>query len=129
MQVSLKLIEHPMTDKTYAGTNLLKRTGKVIIILVVTFTLQSCYHYRVVNTVNDPASVQYHQKVLWSYCWGLVNSPETFTIPDCENSGIDEVRITTSFANSLLTIGTLGIVCPVKVEWKCHKPCQRVGGL
>jgi hypothetical protein len=118
-----------MSNPINTESNLLTRTGKVIIILVITFTLQSCYHYRVVNTVNDPASVQYHQKVLWSYCWGLVNSPETFTIPDCENSGIDEVRITTSFASSLLTIGTLGIVCPVKVEWKCHKPCQRVGGL
>jgi hypothetical protein len=110
-------------------TNVVKGTGKLVVVLVLVFSLQSCYHYRILNTVNDPSSVQYHKKVMWSYCWGLVNSPQTFTVPDCENSGIDEMRITTNLGGTLLTIGTLGIVCPLKVEWKCHKPCQRVGGL
>jgi hypothetical protein len=113
--------------ETKAG--IASKSGKILLVLVITFTLQSCYHYRVVNTVNDPASVQYHQKILWSYWWGLVNSPDTFVVPDCENSAIDEVRITTNFGGTLLTIGTLGIVSPLKVEWKCHKPCQRVGNL
>jgi hypothetical protein len=102
---------------------------KFVLILVISFSLQSCYHYRVLNTVNDPASVQYHKKVLWSYWWGAVNAPQQFTVPDCTAGGIDEVRVSTTFANSLLTVGTLGIVCPVTVEWKCHKPCQVVGGM
>ena len=78
-------------------TGIVNKSGKILLVLVFAFSLQSCYHYRVLNTVNDPSSVQYHQKVLWSYCWGLVNSPETFTVPDCENSSIDEIRITTNF--------------------------------
>ena len=115
--------------KLDTNSGILSKSGKLMLVMVFAFTFQSCYHYRVLNTVNDPASVQYHQKVLWSYFWGLVDSPQTFTIPDCENGGIDEVRITTTLPNNLLTIVTLGIVCPVQVQWKCHKPCQRVGGL
>ena len=107
----------------------MNKTARFVLMLALAVTLQGCYHYRVLNTVNDPASVQYHKKVLWSYCWGVVNSPQQFTVPDCTEGGIDEVRITTNFGNSLLTIGTLGIVCPVTVQWKCHKPCQKVGGL
>ena len=108
---------------------IIKKLSKIAIVLVVTVTLQSCYHFRVLNTVNDPASVQYHKKVLWSWFWGVVNSPEQFTVPDCDKNGIDEMRVTTNFAGTLLTFGTLGIVSPVTVQWKCHKPCQRVGGL
>ena len=110
-------------------TNIAKRSIRIILILTVAFTMQSCYHYRVLNTVNDPASVQYHKKVMWSYFWGAVNKPQQFTVPDCTSGGIDEVRVSTNFGNSLLTIGTLGIVCPVTIQWKCHKPCQPVGGL
>jgi hypothetical protein len=109
--------------------NIAKRSGRFILVLTVAFTLQSCYQYRVVNTVNDPASVQYHKKVMWSYVWGAVNNPRQFTVPDCTSGGIDEVRVKTNFGNSLLTIGTLGLVCPVTVQWKCHKPCQSVGDL
>lgn len=107
--------------------NLLTKTSKWFVFALIVFSLQSCYHYRVLNTVNDPASVQYHEKVMWSYCWGLVNKPGNFTVPDCTNSSIDEVRISSNLATSLLTVITLGFVSPVKVEWKCHKPCQKIG--
>jgi hypothetical protein len=105
------------------------KSGKIFLVLALSLTMQSCYHYRVLNTVNDPASVQYHKKVMWSYCWGIVNSPQQFTVPDCTSGGVDEVRITTNFGTSLLTVCSLGIVCPVTVQWKCHKPCPVVGGL
>jgi hypothetical protein len=113
----------------HTTTTIIRKSSKTLLILVIAFTFQSCYHYRVLNTVNDPSSVQYHKKVMWSYWWGTVNSPQQFIVPDCIDASIDEVRISTNFGNSLLTIGTLGIVCPVTVQWKCHKPCQRTGGL
>ena len=106
-----------------------RNASKGMLVFFLALLLQSCYHYRVLNTVNDPSSVQYHHKVLWSYCWGLVNSPESFTVPDCDNGAIDEMRITTNIGGSLLTVFSLGVVCPIKVEWKCHKPCQRIGEL
>jgi len=104
----------------------IKTTKRVLFISILFVSLQSCYHYRVLGTYNDP-STDYQEKVLWSYCWGLVNKPQQFVVPNCDKSSLDEVRITTTFGQSLLTVATLGVVCPIKVQWKCHKPCQRVG--
>jgi hypothetical protein len=93
------------------------------------FSLQSCYQYRVLNTTNDPAT-EYQKKVLWSSFWGLVNKPKNFVVPNCSNSNaLDEVQFQTNFGYSLITVATLGILSPVQVRWKCHKPCQREGGL
>jgi len=90
-------------------------------------SLQSCYHYRVLTTHSDPAT-GYQQNVLWSFCWGLINKPKDFIVPNCDNkNALDEVLVSTSPGGSILTIITLGIVSPVQVEWRCHMPCQRVG--
>jgi hypothetical protein len=90
---------------------------------------QSCYQYRVLNTNNDP-STEYQQTVMWSYAWGLVNKPKDFHIPNCSTSNaIDEVLFRKKFSHTMLTLFTLGIASPVEVKWRCHKPCQRVGGI
>ena len=90
---------------------------------------QSCYQYRVLNTTNDPAT-EYQKKVLWSYCWGLVNKPRNFVVPNCQdNNALDEVQFRTNFGYSLIMVASLGILAPVQVQWKCHKPCPRSGGL
>ncbi|MES2777197.1 MAG: hypothetical protein V4722_23675 [Bacteroidota bacterium] len=103
--------------------------GKTLVFALMILLLQSCYHYRVLTTESDPAT-EYQQKVLWSYCWGLINKPKDFIVPNCDNkNALDEVRVTTSLGGSILTIVTLGIVAPVKVQWRCHKPPQRIGDL
>jgi len=98
-------------------------------LLVLLFTTPSCYQYRVLNTTNDPAT-EYQKKVLWSYCWGLVNKPENFVVPNCgNNNALDEVQFRTNFGYSLITVVSLGILAPTQVKWKCHKPCERNGHL
>ena len=106
----------------------MRKLARLVLILAVMFIAQSCYHYRVISTIGDPTT-EYQHKVMWSYCWGLVNKPQFYVVPNCDKSAIDEVRVTTTFGNTLLTIVTLGIVCPVSLEWKCSKPCQRVGDI
>jgi hypothetical protein len=99
-----------------------------LLILMLSGSLQSCYHYRVLTTKSDPGT-EYESKMLWSYAWGLVNNPKDFTVPNCpESTGLDEVRVTQNAGSMLLTLITIGIVAPVKVEWKCHKPAPRPGG-
>ena len=111
-------------------TAVLPRHGKKIFlalcILFVVIT-ESCYHYRVINTINDPGT-EYRDTVMRSYLWGLVNKPQNFHVPNCADTcaALDEVVFSKKFGQSILTVITLGIVSPVKVEWKCHKPCQRV---
>jgi hypothetical protein len=104
-----------------------KKIFLVLSILFFIITIQSCYHYRVINTRNDPGT-EYRDTVLRSYFWGLVNKPQNFHVPNCTDScaALDEVVFSKNFGQSILTVITVGIVSPVKVEWKCHKPCQRV---
>src|SRR5215204_4396487 len=107
----------------------LMRPGRNLLIAVVLVSTQSCYQYRVLNTNNDP-STEYQKTVMWSYAWGLVNKPKDFHIPNCSTSNaIDEVLYKKKFSHTVLTLFTLGIVSPVEVKWRCHKPCQRVGGI
>jgi hypothetical protein len=102
-------------------------TGKKLFIVVMVVSFQSCYQYRVLKTNNDP-STEYETKILWSYAWGLANKPKDFHVHNCKDSNaLDEVVYKKKFGHSLLTLVTLGIVSPVEVKWKCHKPCQRVG--
>jgi hypothetical protein len=112
-------------------TAVLPRWGKkIILILSVVFIVaasQSCYHYRIINTNNDPGT-EYRDTVMRSYFWGLVNKPQNFHVRNCTDTcaGLDEVVYSKNFGQSFVTIITLGIVSSVKLQWKCHKPCQRV---
>ncbi len=100
----------------------------LLLMLALMASSSGCYHYRVLNTNNDPAT-EYQKKVLWSYFWGLVNNPKFYVVPNCKDSNaLDEVQSSTNFGYAVLTVVTLGIVCPLEVRWKCHKPCPRVGG-
>jgi hypothetical protein len=101
----------------------------LLVVICFSISLQSCYHYRILTTAPDPAT-EYQKMVLWSYAWGLYNKPKDFTVKNCvDSTGIDELRVTNSVGSVFLTIVTLGIVSPVTVEWKCHKPRQRSGQL
>ena len=88
---------------------------------------ESCYHYRVLTTNNDPAT-EYQQKTMRTYFWGLVNNPKQLIVPNCNNNNsLDEVMYSTNFGQSFITFITLGVYSPIQVKWKCHKPCIRVG--
>jgi Bor protein len=113
----------------YITTTHAMRRSRNLLLAVMAVSIQSCYQYRVLNTNNDP-STEYQKTVMWSYAWGLVNKPKDFHIPNCNTSNaVDEVIFKKKFGHSVLTLFTLGIVSPVEVKWRCHKPCQRVGGI
>lgn len=114
-----------MSEPT-AALRLKRWTTRLVFPILFIVVMQSCYHYRVLNTKNDPAT-EYRDTVMRSYLWGLVNKPQNFQVKNCTDScaAIDEVVFSKNFGQSLVSFITLGIVSTVKVEWKCHKPCQR----
>ena|SRR6185503_5425446 len=99
----------------------------LLLFILFIVTIQSCYHYRVINTFNEPAT-EYRDTVIRSYLWGLINKPQNLHVPNCTDTcaAIDEIVVSKNFGQSLLTVITLGIVSPVKIQWKCHKDCQRI---
>lgn len=107
-------------------------SSRLLCIILITLLLafnQGCYHTRVLTSHNDP-STGYNKKTVSSFFWGLVQHDVVAT--DCDLlqlKSIDEVRVTTNFGYSLITVLTIGIWCPMKVEWKCPKPCPRTGDI
>jgi hypothetical protein len=101
-----------------------------ILLMVLALSLcQGCYHTRVTTSKFDP-STGYQKKVVHSLFWGLAQHDVIAT--NCDSlklKSLDEVRISTNFGFALITVATLGIWCPLQVEWKCPKPCRREGEL
>lgn len=98
--------------------------------------LVGCYYYRVdvPDSAAAPATTLYEGEVVWSLAWGLAQevpdvkcfvplNPQTPGAPaDTLHLPVAEVRVSSNFAFTLLTVVTLGFVAPAKVEWKCAKP-------
>lgn len=99
-----------------------------IAVLAITFIVaQGCYHYRVTTANFDP-STSYEKKTVHSLFWGLAQT--NVIAANCDAlkiSSLDEVRVSTNLGYALITIATLGIWCPLEVEWKCAKPAAREG--
>jgi hypothetical protein len=107
----------------------------LVAVLVVTMTLvQGCYHYRVSSAKFDP-STNYQKKRVDALFWGVGqkrNNAIDVVTTNCDNlniNKIDEVKVTTNYGYALITVLTLGIWCPMQIEWKCAKPCDREGSI
>ncbi|XZF14869.1 hypothetical protein ACTHGU_01925 [Chitinophagaceae bacterium MMS25-I14] len=71
------------------------------------------------NTIaNNPVN----RKTTWTYAWGLVQ-PKDIN-PHCDSSfnHLNKVSMKTNFGFILLSVATLGIVVPMRVEWYCAPP-------
>ena len=85
-----------------------------------------CYHYRAqAPDIAGAPATEYSGEVVWSLVWGLVQ--ENPRIDNCNNQPLAEVRVTTNFGFALLTVVTLGLAAPAKVEWRCAKPAVTPG--
>jgi hypothetical protein len=99
----------------------------------LTLSLSSCYTYKLA-TKAQPGGDELSTTTVRAYSlfWGLVNKPQVLQTPPCdalEVYGVAEVEMKTSFGNALLTVGTLGIYCPLKVIYRCSKPCPQSDSL
>ena len=105
-----------------------QRLQRLPALLLVLISLNSCYQYKVLNTIHDPGT-EVQKKVMWSYAWGLVNKPKDLKVPNClDSTALSEVTYSKRFGHSILTFMTIGILSPVEIQWKCTKPIPKVGG-
>jgi Bor protein len=89
--------------------------------------MQSCYSYHVTTARFDP-STHYNKKFVSSFFWGLLQ--QNVVASNCDSlkvNSLDEVHVKTNLGYAAITVITLGIWCPMTVEWKCAKPCPREG--
>ena len=113
---------------------LLSRLKLPVLALVLSCTtMSSCYTYRLA-THAQPATetLVTTRKTVHSLFWGVLNKPQVLHTPNCDAlgvNGVSEVMVRTNFGYAFITVLTLGIYCPVTIEWKCAKPCQQTGDL
>jgi hypothetical protein len=103
---------------------------KLLSALLLTLIFSSCYTARVATRA-QPGSEVAHQNVNFFF-WGVIQSPKRINTPICDSlnvNGLSEVMVKNNFGYSLITVVTLGIWSPTRLEWKCSKPCQKVGTL
>ena len=95
-------------------------------LISMTVMCSSCYTYRIAT--NAQAGTEVSKRTVHSFLWGLAQKPSTITTPICDSLGVNgmsEVTMKTNLGYSLITVLTLGIWCPMKVEYKCSKPCKK----
>jgi hypothetical protein len=87
----------------------------------------SCYSYRIATHALPATGVTPKNKIrTYSLFWGLLNKPQVIHTPVCDSMGVNgvaEVRVKNNFGNALLTVCSLGIYCPLLLEWQCATPC------
>lgn len=105
--------------------------SKLIVLPCMLLLLSSCYTYKVATQAQAGAEVS-KPITAHSFFWGLLQKPASISTPVCDSLGVNglaEVTMKTNFGYSLLTVATLGIWCPMRVQWKCGKPCKKTGTL
>jgi len=103
--------------------------ASIIALLLLTTVLQSCYHYRI-SAPNNLPSTETESTVMHGFFWGLAVKPKNGLKPqNCEphDMALYQVQVTSNLGYSLITVVTLGIWSPMKVEWQCAKPCPGEG--
>jgi len=106
---------------------------KLLLTLLLAISLMpfsSCYSYRIATRNQEGSEIT--RVTAHSWFWGLVQKPKQLSTPNCDSLniyGMSEVQVKTNLGYALVTVVSLGIYCPVKVEYRCGKPCPKNGRL
>jgi hypothetical protein len=109
----------------------LKRLAAPLLFLVLLAILPGCYSYRIAT--HAQAGTETKKATAHSFFWGLVQTPKDgIKTPNCDSlqiNGMSDVKVRTNFGYALITVCTLGIWAPIQLEYKCGKPCQKIGDM
>lgn len=98
---------------------------KLLFVAGLAVALQGCAYHRLVVQRPIPADQTYH--VVNSKALGWNVSEQQSVADQCPTSLLSEVRVRTSFWQSLGTVLTLGLYQPARIEYRCSKAPTGVG--
>ena len=107
----------------------MKHAFIVVLFATCCVVFSSCYTYRIATHAQSGTGAR--KMTAHSYLWGLAQQKDIPT-PNCDSLGIygmSEVRVRNNIGYALITIATLGIYCPIRLEYKCGKPCPKTAEL
>jgi hypothetical protein len=107
----------------------LRRLPVLLFALAILAILPGCYSYRI--GTHAQAGTEVKKATAHSFFWGLIQKPKDgIKTPNCDSlqvNGMSDVKVKTNFGYALITVCTLGIWAPIQIEYKCGKPCQKIG--
>jgi len=108
----------------------LKRNAGLFVLLL---SFSSCFSYRLATKALPSTDItKVSSTPAYSLFWGILNRPQIIMTPNCDSlelNGVSEVIVRRNFGQSMVSLLTLGIYNPVRVEWKCTKPCPPGGDI
>ncbi|MEO9031758.1 MAG: hypothetical protein ABI285_00855 [Ginsengibacter sp.] len=93
----------------------------MLIVLFATYAFASCTTTRIVSKYdcdtfeNNPIN----KKTTWSFFWGLVQPKDINPKCDARFNHMNKVTVKYNFGFALISVASLGIVMPQRVEWCC----------
>jgi hypothetical protein len=97
------------------------RNTIIAFILVIVSSAYSCTTTRVVSKYdcdtfdNNPLNM----KTTWSFAWGLVQPKDIKPKCDSRFNHLNKVTVKNNLGFALISVATLGIVMPQRIEWCC----------
>lgn len=98
---------------------------KIGLALAVAALANGCAYHRLVVREPNPADQYYHPVSSSAVGWGAIE--EQRVADKCDTSLLSEVRVKTSFLDSLVTVLTLGFYQPAHYQYRCSKAPTGVG--
>lgn len=93
------------------------RIQNLLAATTVALSLSACAHYTVQTPEPNPAG-QTHSVTMTAYFWGAIDQEHYAHLCDVSNS-LDMVRVQDNLGYDILSVITLGIVKPMKIEYRC----------
>jgi len=93
----------------------------IIVTCIGSITIDSCTTTRIVSKYDCDtfANNPLNKRTTWSFAWGLVQPKDI--IPNCDKrfNHLNQVTVKNNLGFALISVVTLGIVMPQRVEWCC----------
>lgn len=97
----------------------------IVLALAAGALVSGCAYHRLVVREPNPADQYYHPVSSVAVGWGAIE--EQRVADKCDTSLLSEVRVKTSFWDSLATVLTLGFYQPAHYQYRCSKAPTGVG--
>ena len=97
------------------------RNIAIILIMITGSFLNSCSTTRIVSKYDSDtfANNPLNQKTTWSFAWGLVQPKDINPKCDARFNHLDQVTVKNNLGFAFISVVTLGIVMPQRIEWAC----------
>jgi hypothetical protein len=93
----------------------------IILILAGTVAIDSCTTTRIVSKYDCDtfANNPLNKRTTWTFAWGLVQPKDINPNCDKRSNHLNQVTVKNNLGFALISVVTLGIVMPQRVEWCC----------